>query len=104
MPDPTRSVLLGVPVDEKGYPRLSDSMSRVLAALEMDVARAAFRAAPCVTEDEIVRGRVMALPGYVDDDIPMVRDVVAIESFFLPRDELLRALGVPDVAEKEQKP
>ena len=103
MPDPTRSVLLGVPVDEKGYPRLSDSMSRVLAALEMDVARAAFRAAPCVTEDEIVRGRVMALPGYVDDDIPMVRDVVAIESFWVPRDALLRALGVPDVAEKEGK-
>ena len=62
---------------------------------------AALWLAPRVTEDEIVRARVMALPRYKDDDIPMVRDIIAIGSFFLLRDDLLRALGVLDVAEKE---
>ena len=108
MTDSTRTILLRLPADEEGYPRLSDSMSRVLAALEMDVARAAFRAAPRVTEDEIVRARVMALPGYedddVDDEIVTMRNlsVLKIGDFFVLRDDLLRALGVPDVAEKEE--
>ena len=112
MTDSPRTVLLRVPVDEKGEPTLTCLMFDTVTECDAmgdtphEITLAALRAAPRVTEDEIVRARVVALPRYEDDDIPMVRDVVAIESFFLPRDELLRALGVPDVAkgEKEQKP
>ena len=108
----SRTILLRVPVDKDRQPTLSCMMFEVVTECDAlgdaphEITLAALRAAPRVTEDEIVRARVVALPRYEDDDIPMVRDVVAIESFFLPRDELLRALGVPDVAkgEKEQKP
>src|SRR3990167_7624206 len=97
----SRTILIRLPVDEKGEPTVTPTMDKCVGwRCEEDV-RLALCAAPRVTEDEIVRARVVALPRYKDDDIPMVRDIIAIESFFLPRDDLLRALGVPDVAEKE---
>ncbi|HLA14780.1 MAG TPA: hypothetical protein VJZ25_07130 [Gemmatimonadaceae bacterium] len=111
MTDSTRTILLRLPANENGEPVPTEAMCHASHEAMIDGARyldAAFRAAPRVTEDEIVRARVMALPGYedddVDDEIVTMRNlsVLKIGDFFVLRDDLLRALGVPDVAEKEE--